>query len=111
MKNFTSKNKIQFHNLVKFIFTNELAQFSYNEFYSIQKFQLWNKVDSAIKQLWRNSDIIIQQFSSSFVIMQYNEISIIPEYSVSFKPQLSMSEVTVEPNQVTETKKKHLGRN
>ncbi len=29
--------------------------------------------------------------------MQYNEISIIPEYSVSFKPQLSMSEVTVEP--------------
>ncbi len=30
--------------------------------------------------------------------MQYNEISIIPEYSVSFKPQLSNPEVTVEPN-------------
>jgi hypothetical protein len=45
--------------------------------------------------------------------MQYSEISIIPEYSVSFKPQLSNPEVTEEPKlqQVTETKKKHLGRN
>ncbi len=38
MKYFTSKKKIQFDNLVKFIFTNELAQFRYKEFYSIQKF-------------------------------------------------------------------------
>ncbi len=38
MKNFTSKKKIQFDNLVKLIFTNELAQFSYKEFYNIQKF-------------------------------------------------------------------------